>query len=239
MTMQKNNRERNNAPQRPSAAGKGREGRNAGKPQEAAVAQTKAQAKAARDDAALQQEVDRTVEALRRGGLVLYPTDTVWGLGCDATNAEAVERIYRLKRSENKKSMLVLCATADMVVRYVDKAPAIAFEVMELATSPLTAILPGATGLAANLIPDEGTLGVRIPDHAFCQRMLRAFGRPVVSTSANISGEATPARLQEVAREIVDGVDFVVNPRFEGHPTRKASSIIAFGEGGEVKIIRK
>ena len=239
MTMQKNNRERNNAPQRPSAAGKGREGRNAGKPQEAAVAQTKAQAKAARDDAALQQEVDRTVEALRRGGLVLYPTDTVWGLGCDATNAEAVERIYRLKRSENKKSMLVLCATADMVVRYVDKAPAIAFEVMELATSPLTAILPGATGLAANLIPDEGTLGVRIPDHAFCQRMLRAFGRPVVSTSANISGEATPARLQEVAREIVDGVDFVVNPRFEGHPTRKASSIIAFDEGGEVKIIRK
>lgn len=239
MTMQKNNRERNNAPQRPSAAGKGREGRNAGKPQEAAVAQTKAQAKAARDDAALQQEVDRTVEALRRGGLVLYPTDTVWGLGCDATNAEAVERIYRLKRSENKKSMLVLCATADMVVRYVDKAPAIAFEVMELATSPLTAILPGATGLAANLIPDEGTLGVRIPDHAFCQRMLRAFGRPVVSTSANISGEATPARLQEVAREIVDGVDFVVNPRFEGHPTRKASSIIAFGEGCEVKIIRK
>lgn len=239
MTMQKNNRERNNAPQRPSAAGKGREGRNAGKPQEAAVAQTKAQAKAARDDAALQQEVDRTVETLRRGGLVLYPTDTVWGLGCDATNAEAVERIYRLKRSENKKSMLVLCATADMVVRYVDKAPAIAFEVMELATSPLTAILPGATGLAANLIPDEGTLGVRIPDHAFCQRMLRAFGRPVVSTSANISGEATPARLQEVAREIVDGVDFVVNPRFEGHPTRKASSIIAFGEGGEVKIIRK
>ncbi|HJA97749.1 MAG TPA: threonylcarbamoyl-AMP synthase [Candidatus Alistipes faecavium] len=187
----------------------------------------------------MQQEVDRTVEALRRGGLVLYPTDTVWGLGCDATNAEAVERIYRLKRSENKKSMLVLCATADMVVRYVDKAPAIAFEVMELATSPLTAILPGATGLAANLIPDEGTLGVRIPDHAFCQRMLRAFGRPVVSTSANISGEATPARLQEVAREIVDGVDFVVNPRFEGHPTRKASSIIAFGEGGEVKIIRK
>ena len=239
MTMQKNNRERNNAPQRPSAAGKGREGRNAGKPQEAAVAQTKAQAKAARDDAALQQEVDRTVEALRRGGLVLYPTDTVWGLGCDATNAEAVERIYRLKRSENKKSMLVLCATADMVVRYVDKAPAIAFEVMELATSPLTAILPGATGLAANLIPAEGTLGVRIPDHAFCQRMLRAFGRPVVSTSANISGEATPARLQEGARQIVDGVGFVVNPRFEGHPTRKASSIIAFGEGGEVKIIRK
>ena len=243
MTMQKHHHERKEeAPQRRSAAGKGRgsrEDRIAGSPEAAARAETKAQAKAARDDAALQEEVGRTVEVLRRGGIVLYPTDTVWGLGCDATNAEAVERIYRLKRSENKKSMLVLCASPDMVVRYVNKAPAIAFEVMELATSPLTAILPGATGLAANLIPDEGTLGVRIPDHAFCQRMLRAFGRPVVSTSANISGEATPARLQEVAREIIDGTDFVVNPRFEGHPTRKASSIIAFGEGGEVKVIRK
>ena len=184
-------------------------------------------------------EVDEAVRTLRQGGIVLYPTDTVWGLGCDATNAGAVERIYRLKRSENKKSMLVLCASADMVVRYVNRAPGIAFEVMEMATSPLTAILPGAAGVAPNLIPDEGTLGVRIPDHEFCRRMLRAFGKPVVSTSANISGEPTAVGLQDVAREIVDGADFVVNPRFEGKPTRKASSIIAFGEGGEVKIIRE
>ena len=190
-------------------------------------------------DAELQREVDEAVSVLRAGGIILYPTDTVWGLGCDATNADAVAKIYALKRSENKKSMLVLCGTADMVVRYVDKAPAIAFEVMELATTPLTAILPGAAGVAANLVPEEGTLGVRIPDHEFCRRMLRAFGRPVVSTSANVSGEATPAGLQEVAKEIVDGVDFVVDPRFEGKPTRKASSIIAFGEGGEVKIIRE
>lgn len=187
----------------------------------------------------LQREVDEAVRVLREGGIILYPTDTVWGLGCDATNAEAVDRIYRLKRSENKKSMLVLCASADMVVRYVNRAPGIAFEVMEMATSPLTLILPGATGVAANLIPDEGTLGIRVPDHEFCRRMLRALQRPVVSTSANISGEATPAGLQEVSREIIDGVDFVVNPRFEGKPTRKASSIIAFGEGGEVKIIRE
>ena len=187
----------------------------------------------------LQEEVARAVAILREGGIILYPTDTVWGIGCDATNAEAVDRIYRLKRSENKKSMLVLCASADMVVRYVNRAPGIAFEVMEMATTPLTAILPGAAGVAANLIPDEGTLGVRIPDHEFCQRMLRALGRPVVSTSANISGEPTAVGLQDVAREIIDGVDFVVNPRFEGKPTRKASSIIAFGEGGEVKIIRE
>lgn len=190
-------------------------------------------------NAPLQEEVERAVEVLRRGGIILYPTDTVWGIGCDATNAEAVDRIYRLKRSENKKSMLVLCASADMVVRYVNRAPGIAFEVMEMATSPLTAILPGAAGLAPNLIPDEGTLGVRIPDHEFCQRMLRALGRPVVSTSANLSGQPTAVGLQDVVREIVDGMDFVVNPRFEGKPTRKASSIIAFGEGGEVKIIRE
>ena len=188
---------------------------------------------------AMRQEVERAVAVLRAGGVILYPTDTVWGRGCDATNAEAVAKIYGLKRSADKKSMLVLCASADMVVRYVDRAPGIAFEVMEMATSPLTLILPGARGLAANLIPDEGTLGVRVPDHAFCQRLLRALGRPIVSTSANRSGEATPAGLQEVAREIVDGADFVVNPRFEGHPTRRASSIIAFGEGGEVKVIRE
>lgn len=191
------------------------------------------------NDALLQREADEAVRILRAGGILLYPTDTVWGIGCDATNADAVQRIYDLKRSENKKSMLVLCASADMVVRYVNRAPGIAFEVMEMATSPLTLILPGAVGVAENLIPDEGTLGVRVPDHAFCQRVVRGLGRPIVSTSANITGEATPERLQEVAREIVDGVDFVVNPRFEGKPTRKASSIVAFGEGGEVQVIRE
>lgn len=191
------------------------------------------------NDALLQREADEAVRILRAGGILLYPTDTVWGIGCDASNADAVQRIYDLKRSENKKSMLVLCASADMVVRYVNRAPGIAFEVMEMATSPLTLILPGAVGVAENLIPDEGTLGVRVPDHAFCQRVLRGLGRPIVSTSANITGEATPERLQEVAREIVDGVDFVVNPRFEGKPTRKASSIVAFGEGGEVQVIRE
>ena len=188
---------------------------------------------------ALRREIDAAAEVLRKGGLILYPTDTVWGIDCDATNEEVVARIYALKRSQNKKSMLVLCASADMTVRYVDRAPGIAFEVQEMATSPLTLILPGACAVAENLIPEERTLGVRIPDHEFCRRILRGLGRPVVSTSANISGEATPAGLAEVSREIIDGVDFVVNPRFEGKPTKKASSIIAFGEGGEVKIIRE
>ena len=190
-------------------------------------------------DNIMENNVAAAVETLRSGGLILYPTDTVWGIGCDACNEEAVARIYALKQSENKKSMLVLCADADMIVRYVDKAPAIAFEVMEMAESPLTAILPGARGVAANLIPEEGTLGVRIPDHEFCGRVLRKFGRPVVSTSANISGEDTPKSLAQIDERIVKNVDFVVDPRCEGKATRKPSAIIAFGEGGEVKIIRK
>ena len=186
----------------------------------------------------LQREADEAVRVLKEGGIILYPTDTVWGLGCDATNAEAVERIYKLKRSENKKSMLVLCASADMVVRYVNRAPGIAFEVMELATSPLTAILPGAVGVAGNLIPEEGTLGVRIPDHEFCRRMLRALGRPIVSTSANISGQPAPRTYSEISQDIRQGVDLIVDPSLEGHPTRKASSIIRVGLSGEVNVIR-
>ena len=186
----------------------------------------------------MQKAVDKCVEILRAGGLILYPTDTVWGIGCDATNEEAVAKVYALKCSEEKHSMLCLCRDADMVVRYVNRAPGIAFEVMELSDKPLTAILPGAVGVASNLIPESKTLGVRVPQHDFCQALLRKFGKPIVSTSANISGEPAAKRLKDVAEEILKGVDYVVHPRFEGKPTLKPSSIIAFGEGGEVEIIR-
>ena len=188
----------------------------------------------------MEKELQAALEVLRAGGLILYPTDTVWGIGCDATNAEAVEKIYKLKQSENKTSMIVLCRDADMIVRYVNKAPGIAFEVMEMSEKPLTLILQGAVGVAANLIPEEGTLGVRVPNHEFCQQLIRKFGKPIVSTSANISGEPTPLKgLKDVEKVIIDGVDFVVNPRFQGKPTCKPSAIIAFGERGEVKIIRQ
>ena len=187
----------------------------------------------------MQKAVDKCIEILRAGGLILYPTDTVWGIGCDATNEEAVAKVYALKRNEDKHSMLCLMRDADMIVRYVNKAPGIAFEVMELSDKPLTAILPGAVGVAPSLIPETETLGVRIPQHEFCQALLRKFGKPIVSTSANISGEPAAKRLKEVAQEIIDGVDYVVNPRFEGKPTLKPSSIIAFGEGSEIEIIRQ
>jgi L-threonylcarbamoyladenylate synthase len=188
----------------------------------------------------MEKELQAVLEVLRAGGLILYPTDTVWGIGCDATNEEAVAKVYALKRSENKHSMIVLCRDADMIVRYVNKAPGIAFEVMEMSEKPLTLILEGAVGVAKNLIPEEGTLGVRVPNHEFCRQLLRKFGKPIVSTSANISGEPTPLKgLGDVDRAIIDGVDYVVNPRFQGKPTCQPSAIIAFGERGEVNIIRK
>lgn len=185
------------------------------------------------------QVVIDAVEVLRKGGIILYPTDTVWGVGCDATNEEAVAKVYALKRSENKKAMIVLCNTLDMAARYISRPPMIAFEVMELTTKPLTAIMPGGVGVAPNLIPEEGTLAIRVPDHEFCQDVIRRLGKPLVSTSANISGEETPKRLSEVSKEIVEGVDYIIPPRFEGSATRKPSSIIRFDLDGSFDIIRE
>ncbi|MFI3248848.1 MAG: L-threonylcarbamoyladenylate synthase [Rikenellaceae bacterium] len=187
----------------------------------------------------MEQGVKQAVEILKNGGIILYPTDTVWGVGCDATNGEAVSKIYALKKSENKTAMIILCNTLDMAARYISRPPMIAFEVMEVATKPLTAIMPGGVGVAPNLIPEEGTLAIRIPDHEFCQEVIRRLGRPLVSTSANISGEATPKRLDDICKEIVEGVDYIVSPKLEGKPTKQPSSIIKFEMDNSFKIIRE
>ncbi len=178
------------------------------------------------------------VETLRKGGIILYPTDTVWGVGCDATNETAVAKVYALKRSVDKKAMIVLCNTLDMTVRYVARPPQIALDVMELSDKPLTAIMPGGVGVAPNLIPEEGTLAIRVPEHDACKEIIRRLGKPLVSTSANISGEATPVRLADISAEIVEGVDFIIPPRLEGKPTRQPSSIIKFELDNTFKIIR-
>lgn len=185
------------------------------------------------------KEVNKAVEVLRKGGIILYPTDTVWGLGCDATNPEAVERIYRLKKSENKHSMLVLIYPIELVSTCIREVPELAWELFELTESPLTLILPNAMGVAENLLPEERTLGIRVPHHKFCEDMLFRLRKPVVSTSANISGEPAPTHLGEISQEIIDGVDFVVDPTFEGSPTGQPSSIMSLGVGGEIKIIRE
>ena len=186
----------------------------------------------------MDREIALALEVLRSGGIILYPTDTVWGIGCDATNAEAVDKIYKLKRSVNKKSMIVLVGDIDSVGRYVNGAPAVAWDLFETATSPLTLILSGAANVAENLVPDEGTLGVRVPDHEFCRQLLHRFGRPLVSTSANISGEPAPMDFAGISEEIRSGVDMVIDPRFEGKPTGQPSSIIAIDQSGLFKIIR-
>ncbi len=186
----------------------------------------------------MKDQIARAVQVLRSGGLILYPTDTVWGIGCDATNAEAVDKIYKLKRSVNKKSMIVLVGDIDSVGRYVNGAPAVAWDLFETATSPLTLILSGAANVAENLVPDEGTLGVRVPNHEFCRQLLHRFGRPLVSTSANISGEPAPMDFAGISEEIRSGVDMVIDPRFEGKPTGQPSSIIAIDQSGLFKIIR-
>lgn len=187
----------------------------------------------------MRETVNAAVEILRKGGIIIYPTDTVWGIGCDATNEAAVSKIYELKRSTDKRSMIVLCADLDMAVRYISRPLQIAFEVMELATKPTTVIMPGGVGVAANLIPEEGTLAIRVPDHEFCRALIKRLGRPLVSTSVNISGEAAAKRLKEVSSELIDGVDMVIHPKFEGSPTRQPSSIISFGADSSFKIIRE
>lgn len=188
---------------------------------------------------AMNEEIIKALEVLRRGGIILYPTDTVWGIGCDAKNADAVAKIYELKKAVNKKGMIVLLDSIDNVARYFRNIPPVAWELIELTDKPLTLILPGASGVAENLISEERTLAVRVPDHEFCRNLVRKLSRPLVSTSANISGEATPSGFKDISDVIKNGVDFIVNPSFEGHPTRTASSIIMLGEGGEVKIIRE
>lgn len=187
----------------------------------------------------MKDEINRMVEVLKGGGIILYPTDTVWGIGCDATNEEAVNKIYELKQSHNKKGMIVLLDSVDNVARYFSRTPAVAWDLMELADKPLTLILPNAVGVAPNLIPEERTLAVRIPDHEFCRSLVRQLGRPLVSTSANISGEPAPKGFADIDDKIKGGVDAVADIRFEGNPTRQPSSIIALGEGGEVTIIRQ
>lgn len=187
----------------------------------------------------MKEEIQRAVEVLKKGGLILYPTDTVWGVGCDATNGEAVDRIYKLKRSQDKHAMTVLVASTDDVGRYVRRIPDVAWQLLELSESPLTLILPAGCGVASNLIPETGTIGIRVPKHDFCHQLLRRLGRPLVSTSANISGEPAPLDYDGIPDAIIEGVDMVVDRSFEGRPTRKPSSIIMLGEGGEVKIIRE
>ena len=188
------------------------------------------------------------LRVLREGGTILYPTDTVWGLGCDATNPAAVAKIFEIKRRPDSKSLVLLASDLDMVAKYVKEIPSIAVDLVEVNDAPMTIIYPGAiTGdglgdrwhLAHNAVAEDGTVGIRIPMADWCRNLAHKFGRPVVSTSANISGEPTPQRFSEIPQEIKDAVDFVVPPSVDAQSSGRASQIIKLGLRGEVEIIRK
>lgn len=183
-------------------------------------------------------DLDEAVETLRRGGIILYPTDTIWGIGCDATNEEAVRRIYDLKRREDSKSMLVLVSDTFQVERLVQEVPEVAFDLMELAVRPITIVYSGASGVAPSLLGEGNSLGIRQTQELFSSALCKRLRRPIVSTSANISGEPSPLFFSGISPEIIAGVDYVVRYRREDETPREPSQIIKLGPTGEVQILR-
>lgn len=187
-----------------------------------------------------QQDADivQCLKVLSEGGLILYPTDTVWGIGCDATNAAAVKRVYQLKRRDDSKALIVLIDSADHLDHYVVDVPAIARELIDVAVNPLTIIYEGAYNLAPNVLGAEDSVGIRIPNDEFCHRLCERFGKPIVSTSANVSGQPTASSFAQIDEAIVQGVDYAVNYRREDTTPHKPSNIILLSRDGTFKIIR-
>ncbi|MBO4842192.1 MAG: threonylcarbamoyl-AMP synthase [Bacteroidales bacterium] len=185
------------------------------------------------------EEVKAAVETLKAGGVILYPTDTVWGLGCDATNEAAVARIYAIKQRADSKSLITLVANADMLGKYVKVIPEVAINLLEVNDKPMTIIYPDAMGLAPNVVAEDGTAGIRIPMNDFCVEVIRRFHKPIVSTSANISGQPAPAFYEDIPMEIIDAADWVADPYLEEGATGEPSQIIQVGLHGEIKVIRE
>ena len=188
--------------------------------------------------------IQEAVKVLREGGVILYPTDTVWGIGCDATNEQAVARVFEIKRRSEAKSLVLLACDLDMVAKYIKEIPSIAIDLVEVNDAPMTIIYPGAQYLAPNAVAADGSVGIRIPlaeDNpagAFCRDLVFRLRKPLVSTSANISGEPTPASFAEISEEIKSAVDYVVPKAFGAGATGRSSQIIKLGLGGEVEILR-
>lgn len=184
-------------------------------------------------------DIKKVLEVLKNGGVILYPTDTIWGIGCDATNETAVQRIYQIKKRADSKSMLILMENPALLDRYVAEVPEIAWELVEVATTPLTVIYPGAKNLAKNLVAEDGSIGIRFTKETFTSQLLQRFRRPIVSTSANVSGEKSPAVFAEISKEIKNQVDYIVEYRQNDNTPAQPSSIIKLGAGGQIEIIRK
>jgi L-threonylcarbamoyladenylate synthase len=185
----------------------------------------------------MHNEIKNAIETLKQGGLILYPTDTVWGIGCDANNEEAVSKIYALKQREESKAMICLVADERMLIKYVKKVPQVAQNIFDVAENPMTIIYDDAQNLAQNLIGADKTIAIRIPDDEFCYQLSRKLNGAIVSTSANISGIPTPKSYKEISPDILKGVDYIVNLQ-KDKIMAKPSSIIKLSSDGVVKVIR-
>lgn len=200
------------------------------------------------------ETLGEALKVLREGGIILYPTDTVWGIGCDATNPEAVAKIYALKKRADSKSLVLLASDLDQVARYIKEIPNIAIDLVEVNDKPMTIVYPGAICskapkegekpvcdrhlLAYNTVAEDGSVGIRIPMNDFCKELCSKLSRPIVSTSANISGEPTPQTYDDIDKVIVDGVDYVVDPYLEKGSTGMSSQIIKVEVDSRITIIR-
>lgn len=185
------------------------------------------------------EDIRNAVEVLRAGGVILYPTDTVWGIGCDATNAEAVAKVYKIKRRDDSKALICLVDSDARLQNYVRNVPNVAWDLLELATKPTTVILDGACNLAPNLIADDGSIALRITREPFSRELCFRFQKALVSTSANISGEPAAANFRDISPELLEAVDYVCWSRRQEHKPHTPSSIIKLSQNGEVRIIRK
>jgi L-threonylcarbamoyladenylate synthase len=187
----------------------------------------------------MNNEINKALEVLRQGGTILYPTDTIWGIGCDATSEEAVRKVYSIKQREDEKSMLLLLDEVSKLERYMIEIPEVALNILEVADKPLTIIYPGAMNVAPNLIAADGSIGIRITRDVFCKKLIARLGRPLVSTSANISGMPWPAGFHKIDKELRNQVDYTVQWRQHEEFHGKPSGIIKVGLRGEVKVIRE
>lgn len=184
------------------------------------------------------EDLAKALDILKKGGIILYPTDTIWGIGCDARNSEAVKRIFSLKKRADSKSMLVLVNNEAALERLTDDIPEINWELLEVAVNPLTIIYDSAKGVAPEILSEDGSLGIRITKENFSNELCKRLNAPLVSTSANISGEKAPRFFMEISQEIKNGVDYVVNYRQNEISEAKPSNIIKLSKEGVVKVIR-
>ena len=186
----------------------------------------------------INEDIKNACRVMRGGGVVLYPTDTIWGIGCDATNEDAVRRVYEIKQRADSKAMLVLVDTPVKVNFYVQDVPDVAWDLIEVSDKPLTIIYSGARNLAPNLLAEDGSVGIRVTGEEFSRRLCQQFRKAIVSTSANISGQPSPRNFSEISEDIKSAVDYIVGYRQDEKDNAKPSSIIKLGAGGIIQIIR-